>query len=126
MSETAVAQLISEFTGIPTYNGRTWWRWTSRDHAHAWAFVQVNTQVEDALIDRAPRIVTDGMSWEAEWCHDSLPALVASTYILTNPEHPALCFHYHNTYSLLRVVSLATGQDLPTAKVHRKSMGKHK
>ena len=98
MSETAVAQLIWEFTGVPTFNARTWWRWTSRDHTHAWAVVQASTPVEgDALIDRAPRIVTDGMPWEAEWCHDSLPALAASTYVLTNPDHLALRSHYHHT-----------------------------
>ena len=91
-SEAALVHLIHEHTGIHTLHPRTCY----------------NQHDGDQLFRTIAQIVTNGVPWDAEWCHDSTPALVVGTFTLTNPLHPprhnvfphhlqvALCSRQHN------------------------------
>jgi hypothetical protein len=119
-TETTVMQLIWQHTGIATFNVRTCYRWLTRRHDFAYAFVEVPAIHDgEALIHSIANIITDRVPWEAEWCHDSFASLMADSYTLTNPDYPDLAFHQHHIRGTQRVVDNSTGMDIPWEIVAR-------
>ena len=91
--EQLMVQLLWEHSHVATFEPRHWRKWTNRDRTHAWGFVEVPSMTDrEVLIQRAHHVVVNGVAWQAEWTHDSLPALLAMLDRVTNPDYPQLSF----------------------------------
>ena len=89
VTETTIAQLIWQHTGFTAFNPRTWYKWMSRHRGFAYSFIEVHSLEDgESLVHSITNIVTDGVAWEAEWCHDSFASLMANTYTLYHARIP--------------------------------------
>ena len=103
----ALSRLITEQTGIPTYNARTWDTWMSADEDFAYGFIEVTDEATgNDLIALIGGIVMDDRPLAAEWCHDSI-------FPVINLAHPNLRLTYHPAAGLLEVFDVTTNTTVP-------------
>ena len=98
-SASTLSTIIFEHTGVHTFHALTWHSWTTRRREFAWAFINVNSKTDGAhLLRTIHTIVNNDVPWEAEWTHDSAPALAAAAFARTNTHKTLL--HISAIYTL--------------------------